>query len=78
MGKDNQFAFFPSAALGWRISEEKFMKRFTKLNNLKVRLSYGLSGNRGYCPVSDLASDETAECHVRRNSANRLRPRPFG
>lgn len=46
LGKDNQFAFFPSAALGWRISEEKFMKRFTKLNNLKVRLSYGLSGNQ--------------------------------
>lgn len=46
LGKDNQFAFFPSVALGWRLSEEKFMKRFSKLNNLKLRFSYGLSGNQ--------------------------------
>lgn len=46
LGKDNRFAFFPSVALAWRLSEEKFMKRFSKLSNLKIRASYGLSGNQ--------------------------------
>lgn len=46
LGKDNRFAFFPSVAVAWRLSEEKFMKRFSKLDNLKIRASYGLSGNQ--------------------------------
>lgn len=46
LGKENRFAFFPSVALAWRVSEEKFMKRFSNINNLKVRASYGLSGNQ--------------------------------
>ena len=41
----NKWAFFPSAALAWRVSEEEFMQRFDKLSNLKVRLSYGTTGN---------------------------------
>jgi TonB-linked SusC/RagA family outer membrane protein len=41
-----RFAFFPSASLGWRVSEENFMKgKFTWLDNLKLRASYGKSGN---------------------------------
>ena len=45
-GSNNRYAFFPSAALGWRISEEKFMEP-TKdwLSYLKLRFSYGLTGN---------------------------------
>lgn len=45
-GKNNKYAFFPSAALGWRVAEESFMES-TKawLSNLKLRLSYGLTGN---------------------------------
>ena len=41
----NKWAFFPSAAFAWRVSEEKFMKDFNDLSNLKLRLSYGLTGN---------------------------------
>jgi len=38
--------FFPSASLGWRISEEKFIKdRFSAIDNLKLRASYGKSGD---------------------------------
>ncbi len=42
-----RFGFFPSASVGWRISEEPWMKQWTKgvLNNLKVRYSYGVVGN---------------------------------
>jgi len=40
----NKWGYFPSAALAWRISDESFIKR-DWLNELKMRLSYGISGN---------------------------------
>ncbi|MDL2282578.1 TonB-dependent receptor [Parabacteroides sp. OttesenSCG-928-G06] len=45
-----QWGFFPSASLGWRISEEKFFKNVKALsfiNNLKLRGSYGITGDDG-------------------------------
>lgn len=44
-GKDNQYAFFPSAALAWRVSEEDFLKDNATISNLKLRASYGATGN---------------------------------
>jgi len=44
-GPNYRFAFFPSAAAGWMISNEKFMQKFTFLNTLKLRASYGQVGN---------------------------------
>ncbi|MEX8547867.1 MAG: SusC/RagA family TonB-linked outer membrane protein [Mucilaginibacter sp.] len=42
----HRFGFFPSFSAGWRISEEKFIKdNFTWVDNLKLRGSYGQSGN---------------------------------
>jgi TonB-dependent starch-binding outer membrane protein SusC len=43
----NQWGYFPAAAVGWRMSEEEFMKNISWLNNLKLRLSYGSVGNDG-------------------------------
>lgn len=46
--KNSKYGFFPSVALGWRISEEKFWKDNEKLNwmnNLKLKASYGVLGN---------------------------------
>lgn len=40
-----RWAFFPSAALGWRISDEAFLKNIEAISNLKLRLSYGVSGS---------------------------------
>ena len=43
---NHHWGYFPSAALGWRISEEPFMANTRDwLDNLKLRLSYGTSGN---------------------------------
>lgn len=42
-----RWGFFPSVSLGWVISKEKFMSRADFLDNLKLRLSYGQSGNDG-------------------------------
>lgn len=44
---NKQWGYFPSLSLGWRLSEENFMKSFKNLDNLKLRASYGESGNDG-------------------------------
>ncbi len=44
-GKDRQFGVFPSASVAWRLSSEPFMQRFRFLNDLKLRASYGFTGN---------------------------------
>ena len=43
--KDNRWGTFPSAAAAWRISEEPFMQNINWLSNLKLRLSFGVTGN---------------------------------
>lgn len=56
--KNNRWGTFPSVALGWRINEEKFMKPLKDIvNNLKLRVSYGVTGqqdgiaNYSYLPL---------------------------
>ncbi|GGG75142.1 SusC/RagA family TonB-linked outer membrane protein [Parapedobacter pyrenivorans] len=44
-GEENQYAFFPSAALAWRVSDESFMDDMPAISNLKIRASYGATGN---------------------------------
>jgi TonB-dependent starch-binding outer membrane protein SusC len=45
LAEGNKWAFFPSAAFAWRISEEGFLKGVGRVSNLKLRLTYGVSGN---------------------------------
>lgn len=45
LAPNNKWAFFPSGAFAWNLSEEKFLEKFDQLSNLKLRLSYGVSGN---------------------------------
>ncbi|MDF9799392.1 TonB-linked SusC/RagA family outer membrane protein [Catalinimonas alkaloidigena] len=45
--EDNKYAFFPSASVGWRISEEAFMEGIQWVDNLKLRAGYGELGNQG-------------------------------
>lgn len=44
-GKNNRYGYFPAFSFAWRLNEEKFMKKFSKLNELKIRLSSGKTGN---------------------------------
>ncbi|WP_339901501.1 TonB-dependent receptor [uncultured Cyclobacterium sp.] len=44
-GGNNKWGWFPSVSMGWRISEESFMNNINALNNLKLRASYGATGN---------------------------------
>jgi len=43
--KDNRWGYFPSVALGWRVSEESFLKGVSWINDLKLRASWGQIGN---------------------------------
>ncbi len=49
-GKSNKFANFPSIALGWILTEEKFLKDIKGLDLLKIRYSYGKNGYNGIPP----------------------------
>ena len=44
-GSNSRYGFFPSGSVGWIVSEEDFLKNNNLISNLKVRLSYGLTGN---------------------------------
>ncbi|MDF1558943.1 MAG: TonB-dependent receptor [Bacteroidales bacterium] len=46
-GSDNKWGHFPSVGLGWQIKEESFLKNVSWLTNLKLRGSYGVTGNQG-------------------------------
>ncbi|MDQ1296926.1 MAG: TonB-dependent starch-binding outer membrane protein SusC, partial [Bacteroidota bacterium] len=41
----HKWGIFPSASLGWRASEENFLKNSPTISNLKIRASYGVTGN---------------------------------
>lgn len=47
LAEGNKWDYFPAAALAWRISDEGFMQGLDKLDNLKLRLGYGVTGNAG-------------------------------
>lgn len=61
--ENKKFGFFPAFALGYKLSEEKFLKDSKSISSLKLRLSYGLSGNQAIQPyqsLDQLASSMTA------------------
>lgn len=46
----SKYGMFPSVALGWNVSKEKFLEDSNVVTNLKLRASYGLSGNQAIDP----------------------------
>lgn len=77
----NRWGAFPSVALGWRINEEAFMKNFTKLSNLKLRLGYGITGQQDivgndfpYLPRYTYGDDKTQYQFGNGNFITTLRP----
>ena len=54
-GKDNQWAFFPSGAISWKLHEEDFIKKLGVFDQLKLRASYGISGNQGISAYQTLS-----------------------
>ncbi|WP_229253888.1 TonB-dependent receptor [Dyadobacter sp. NIV53] len=56
LAEGNQWGFFPSASVAWRISEEQFIKTISAINDLKLRVSYGVTGNDRVEPYSTQAT----------------------
>ena len=55
--KDERWGCFPSVAAAWRITEEPFMQNISWLSNLKLRLSYGVTGNN--TGIGNFATQQT-------------------
>ena len=53
---NEKYATFPSGAIGWKISNEDFLKDNATISNLKLRASYGLTGNQAINAYQSLAS----------------------
>jgi iron complex outermembrane receptor protein len=80
--KDNRWGNFPSAAFAWKIYEEEFMKNSTAISNLKLRLSWGLTGQQdigSYYPAiaTYLGSTNSAQYQFGNNFISTFRAEPF-
>lgn len=54
-GENHKFAFFPSAAVAWKVSDEPFLASNSLISNLKLRSSFGMTGNSEIPPYSSLS-----------------------
>ena len=60
LAEGNKWYFFPSGALSWRVSDESFMENVNAVDDLKLRISYGESGNQSvgaYSTLNKLSGD---------------------
>ena len=54
--KNNKYGFFPSGALAWNVKKENFLSTVDKISKLKLRLSYGVTGNQAIEAYQSLAT----------------------
>lgn len=81
-GEDHRWGTFPSVALAWRLSEESFLSNVDVLSNLKLRASYGVTGqqegigNYGYLPIYTIS--QTGAQYIFGNTpVNTYRPEAY-
>ncbi|HTL10234.1 MAG TPA: TonB-dependent receptor [Chitinophagaceae bacterium] len=76
-GANNKYGFFPSGAFAWRISDEPFLNENKIIRDLKLRISYGITGNDGIGLYNSLSSYGTGRTNfgnteVLTSSASRI------
>ena len=74
LAEGNKWAFFPSVAVGWRLSEEKFIDNLDVFSNLKLRASYGEVGNSTVNPYTTQAGLLNTGYDFDGNAANGFAP----
>ncbi len=81
--EDNRWKIFPAAAVGWNISREPFLLQSKSLSNLKLRASYGVTGNQDvtnvpypYLSTYQLSSS-TSQYQLGSTFYNTYRPQPY-
>ncbi len=62
--ENEKWGYFPSAAVGWRVSQEDFLSDNPLISNLKLRLSYGSTGTQSIPPYRSLARYNTVQYPV--------------
>jgi iron complex outermembrane receptor protein len=77
-GPTNAWGVFPAVSAAWRISEEPFMKRFEALSDLKLRASWGKTGNQAFANYQQystyLVGDGQSQVQFGNQYVNTIRP----
>lgn len=60
-GQNNKWGYFPSGSFAWRVSEEKFMQDIDWMNDLKLRVGYGVTGNQNIGNYSFASALQTVQ-----------------
>ncbi|MCK8493494.1 TonB-dependent receptor [Spirosoma sp. RP8] len=68
-GSANRYSVFPSLALGWRLSEEEFIKNLNVFSNLKLRGSWGMTGSQAINPYATLSTYGTTSVAFNNSAA---------
>ncbi|MFZ4262190.1 SusC/RagA family TonB-linked outer membrane protein [Sphingobacterium sp. HJSM2_6] len=63
-GRNNLYATFPAFSLGWNIHQEAFWKKNEIINNLKLRVGYGVNGNENIAPFLFVSTVGSAGMYV--------------
>jgi TonB-linked SusC/RagA family outer membrane protein len=66
----HKWGTFPAGSIGWRASEESFLKKFDWLSNLKIRASYGLTGNNNIPQYSYMNTVNTTNYNTGSGNGN--------
>ncbi|WP_378187011.1 SusC/RagA family TonB-linked outer membrane protein [Aquimarina sp. W85] len=72
--ENEKYAIFPSGAIGWKISNEDFLKDSKTVSNLKLRGSYGVTGNPSIEPYQSLARFASIYASSNGNTVNAITP----
>jgi TonB-linked SusC/RagA family outer membrane protein len=74
LGANNKWGFFPSVGLSWNVNKENFLKDSKTLNNLKVRLSAGQTGNSEVPAYSSLVALSPTNYYFNRTLVTGIAP----
>lgn len=72
----SKWGYFPSGALAWRVSNEKFMKNIPSISNLKFRVGYGETGSTAISPYSTLDLMSSGQTTFNKDSYTYFSPSP--
>jgi TonB-linked SusC/RagA family outer membrane protein len=71
-GSDNRYAVFPAISVAWRVADEKFMAGFKEISELKLRASYGVTGNNNIGDYSWQSYEQSANYIFGNNAGTRV------
>jgi len=74
LGKNNKWAFFPSGAFAWNIKQEPFLQTVDDISHLKLRLSYGETGNTDIGIYQSLANFSAVASIINEQTVNGVVP----